>query len=198
MIVCYSVAFFYAIAVHLSRLVLGVHSAADVHAGMLYGCIHLRLWVVYHDEVSSFLNEASTAMIILSGLLLCALHPRVHPQNYTHEESVCIVAFTMGFLLGKQLSDEHNITNSILSPPSALLPHYFLRVIIGFAVVLPSKEIIKKQTAFMRTTQLAKKKNLDEYNFAIGDFVSKLLQYCVGYGMGVTFFAPLVFKLLGI
>jgi len=143
------------------------------------------------------MDEATTAYIILAGLLLCALHPRVHPQNYTHEETTCIVGFTMGFLLGKQLADEHGITNAIQADTeNAMVVHYVLRIIIGFAVVLPSKEVIKKMTAFMRTQQ--GKKQIDTYSFGMGDFVSKITQYVVGYGMGVTFFAPVVFKMLGI
>ena len=47
----YALALAYAILVPASRLVMGVHSAADVHAGMLYGVIHLRLWLSYHSEI---------------------------------------------------------------------------------------------------------------------------------------------------
>jgi len=194
----YFLAFLYATAVPFSRLVLGVHSAADVQAGMLYGVLHLRLWVVFQLEIGEFMDRATPGFIILAGLALCAVHPRVRPQNYTMEESVCIVAYTMGFLLGKLVGDEHGVT--ALAGDDAILPHYVLRVIIGFCVVLPLKAAIKELTKVMRTAQGGEGggKNIDTYNFGFGDFVSRMLQYLLGFGVGTTFFAPFVFKALGI
>jgi hypothetical protein len=148
----YVLAFVYATAVPLSRLVLGVHSAADVHAGMLYGGIHLRLWLSYHEEIGDFMDEASILFIVTGCLLMCAAHPRVKPMNYTFEETVCIIAYTGGFLIGKIWAD-HWGGLSILADEDAGLMVRAARVGLGYAIVLPAKEIMKVLSGWMRTPQ---------------------------------------------
>jgi hypothetical protein len=199
-IACYALAVVYATAVPFSRLVLGVHSAADVHAGMLYGGLHLRLWLSYHNEIGAYMDQASVWFVIAVALLMVAAHPRVKPQNYTFEESVCIIAYTLGFIVGKYLADDHGGLN-ILCATDAPLWMRAARIAVGYAIVLPAKEIVKAATGFMRTPQFKDAngdKMIEKYSFEFGDFVSRMLQYAVGYGVGCTYFAPLAFEALGI
>ncbi|GMI12357.1 hypothetical protein TrVE_jg7520 [Triparma verrucosa] len=191
----YSLAFLYATAVPLSRLVLGVHSAADVHAGMLYGVINLRLWLSYHHEIGTWMDEASISFIVVACLLMMSVHPRVNPKNYTFEETTCIVFYTAGFLVGGNISKSMSLP-TLCDEDTTLLVRV-ARVVVGYAIVLPSKAVLKELTKFMRSPA-PKKKDLDKYNFGFGDFVSKTLQYAIGYGAGCTLFAPFVFKQLGL
>lgn len=150
-VAAYAVALLYTTLVPLSRLILGVHSAADVHAGMLYGAIHLRLWLSYHDDVGAYLDEASTAFIVGLALLMIACHPRVKPLNYTFEESVCIISYTMGYIIGHHWSEHFGLQGAVLSEPDAGFLLKGGRVVAGYAVVLPIKLFIKEITTFMRS-----------------------------------------------
>lgn len=192
----YTIAFLYATLVPFSRLVLGVHSAADVHAGMLYGVINLRLWLSYHHEIGRYMDEASILFVVLGSLAMIACHPRVRPLNYTFEESVCIISYTMGFLIGSYGSKSLGL--STLCDQETGLMMRIVRIIVGYGVVLPAKALVKELTVFMRS-DIGKDKNLNEYKFGLGDCMSRILQYGVGYGVGCTLFAPFVFeKVLGI
>ncbi len=195
----YFAAFLYAVAVPFSRLVLGVHSAADVHAGMLYGCVNLRLWLLYHEMVGEYMNSVSISFIALGTLALLALHPRVKPENYTFEESVCIVGYTMGFILGSYWSQPLDL--KIVVDDDATAGNRCLRIIVGYGIVLPAKEFFKYSTAFMRTKIAYHEdgsKDMEKYRFRFGDFISRLLQYGFGFGVGCTLFAPYVFTLIGV
>jgi len=195
-VAAYMVAFLYATLVPMSRLVLGVHSAADVHAGMLYGVIGLRLWLSYHTEIGKYMDEASLFFIIAGSLAMVACHPRVKPLNYTFEESVCIISYTMGFLIGGYWSKSFGL-NTLCDEETGMMIR-LVRIIVGYAIVLPAKAMIKELTGFMRS-DIGKSKNIDEYKFGFGDCVSRILQYGIGYGVGCTLFAPVVFeKVLGI
>ncbi|GMH57652.1 hypothetical protein TL16_g12258 [Triparma laevis f. inornata] len=190
----YTLAFLYATAVPFSRLVLGVHSAADVHAGMLYGVINLRLWLSYHQEIGTWMDGASGAFIILASLLMMSVHPRVNPKNYTVEETTCIVFYTAGFLVGANISKSLGLPT--LCDEGTGFVVRAARVVVGYAIVLPTKMIIKNLTKFIRSPPC--EKNLEVYQFGLGDFGSKVLQYGIGYGAGCTLFAPFVFKQLGL
>ena len=188
----YLLAALYATAVPLSRLVLGVHSPTDVSAGVLYGLVHLRLWLHHHQSIGEHFDSASVPVMVAGFLLLAALHPRVNPQNYTYEESVCILAYALGFLLGERLAGWHGGL-SVLRDASATGYACAARVGVGYGVVLPAKEVIKAATAFIRTPQFLNdkgEKEIERYCFGFGDFVSRTLQYGVGYGVGCTYFAP--------
>jgi len=200
-----AVAVLYATAVPFSRLVLGVHSAADVHAGMLYGGLHLRLWVSYHAEIAAVMDSVTGAAgiltVVAAACAMAAVHPRVKPQNYTYEESMCIIAYSAGFVVGKILSDEYNVSGYILMEEGKPLYFAAARVVVGYGIVLPCKEVIKVATGWMRSKQFKDEKGekvIEKYDFGVGDFVSRMLQYGVGYGVGCTFLAPVVFKMVGI
>ena len=142
------------------------------------------------------MDGASVAFIVCGSLVMCALHPRVNPKNYTFEESVCIIAYTMGFLIGAHIARTFGLEEYILCTDDTGIALRCIRVVLGYAVVLPAKALVKELTKFMRTT--VTEKNIDTYQFSFGDFVSRLLQYGLGYGVGCTLFAPFLFKFVGI
>jgi membrane-associated phospholipid phosphatase len=195
-VAAYTVAFLYASLVPMSRLVLGVHSAADVHAGMLYGVIGLRLWLSYHTEIGEYMDGAGILFVVVGCLAMIACHPRVKPLNYTFEESVCIISYTMGFLIGGYIGKSLGLDTLCGTDTGVLIR--LVRIIVGYGIVLPAKAIVKELTGFMRS-DIGKDKNIYEYKFGFGDCFSRILQYGVGYGVGCTLFAPFVFeKVLGI
>lgn len=145
------------------------------------------------------MNTASITFVILVPLLMLSIHPRVTPQNYTFEETVCIVSYTMGFLVGIHLSKDISLT--IVCDEDAPLSSRILRVLVGYGIVLPLKQVLKELTGFMRSPEAKHpdgKKDLLLYTFEIGDFVSRLLQYGLGYGVGCSYFAPYAFRALKI
>ena len=145
------------------------------------------------------MNTASIGAVVFFPLLMLSMHPRVSPQNYTFEETVCIVAYTMGFVVGIQLS--RDIGLAVNAEEDATTTSRAMRVLVGYGIVLPLKQVLKMVTGFMRSPggkHPDGKKDVLLYRFGVGDFVSRMLQYGLGYGIGCTYFAPYAFRALKI
>lgn len=102
----------WALSVSVSRVYLGVHSPADVQGGMMLGAVVLRLWLSVHRSLHAWVVGGgfsdhgvpvtldTTLVVTVAAAAAVLAHPVVVPRSTTFLESVAIVGFAHGFVLG--------------------------------------------------------------------------------------------------
>lgn len=197
----------FCILVSSSRIYLGMHSLADIVAGILLGVVLLVVLVPLTDAVDSFLltHPASPGILMTTAVTLMLMYPG-SKYSSAKEDTAIIMGSTFGLMFGSWMCYQMgSIRGPPLEPPYAIIwPSLemwglsLLRTVIGLVTVIATRAVMKPVSSRIMRSLLQSHKGSnskdDEASITIG---SKLMCYAL-MGIDVICFAPALFRLLNI
>lgn len=204
---------FWCVVVCCCRLYLGMHSVADVLAGLGVAAFLLLFTIPIADYGDHFLLTSPLAPILT--LTLSVLSIVYYPGSYKWTPARGETTYIIGGYFGTQLGCWLNYLLGIIHPPAdisnvplqPLLLQFFLglsRVVLGLFCIGCLRALVKpvsfqigclllqtdKQTLLKQEFHLKNKKKL------VVDLFCKFVTFSA-IGFGITFVSPLLFKLVG-
>jgi len=198
----------YCILVSSSRLYLGMHSLADVLAGIILGLVLLTILHPLTDAMDSFIltHPASPVILATAAVTLMHFYPRTKFSS-AREDTAIILGGTLGLLFGSWMCYQlGSIRGPPMEPPYEILWPSFemlgrsiLRTIIGLITVVLTRAVMKPTATVIMKSLVQLVKGNTSY-VKMGDVVtigSKMICYTF-VGFEVICVAPALFHLLNI
>ncbi|CAH1124432.1 unnamed protein product [Ceutorhynchus assimilis] len=210
-----AIAFLWCTVVCMSRLYLGMHSVLDIVAGLLLAITLMALLVPLSDHLDNFLltDPTSPFLLLTSSILMIVYYPNSGKWTPTRGDTTMILSVCVGVLIGAWLNYQTGqMTSSDLSLPYIIMwPSWtmfgclLLRTLIGFALVLLTRQLCKSLSysficALLKEdeTKLKKSENtLQNKHKTIVDLGCKYVT-CGMIGFNLVYLIPLLFRLLKI
>jgi len=197
-----------------SRIYLGMHSVADILAGLLISACFLPLFAPFADGVDNFLLTSKYAPLvtITLSILAVALYPGRHRWTSAWGDTTLIIGAYLGQQLGYWLNYQLGLLVAANVPPPypILWPTWeqygvtLLRLIIGGVVCLGTRAVFKP-ISYLTACHLLKV-DMRELNSQpnstnnkkklIAELFYKFVTY-VAIGFNVCWVAPVAFRVLG-
>jgi len=209
-----AIASFWCLLVCSSRVYLGMHSLADILAGLVLAAIFVPLFAPFADSVDHFLltSKLSPVLTITLAVLAIALYPGRHRWTPAWGDTTTIVGAYLGQQLGYWICFQVGLLREadVPAPYPILWPTWeqygqtILRVVIG-GVVGVAARAISKPISYITACYILqedwielKKQENDVKNKKklIAELFSKLVTY-TAIGLNVCWTAPVAFRVLG-
>lgn len=194
----------------LSRVYMGMHSILDVVAGFLYTIVILVVFCPLVDLIDNFNQTYRYAPLIIIGfhLVLGILSFTLDTWSTSRGDTAEILGSGAGIACGGHAA--HNLgllldpplpTLPLASPPLsvALIGKAVLRVVLGMAVVLMVRDVMKKVTIPLACKLFGVP--CDDVRRARQHMEVELPYRYITYGMvgfSITFLVPYLFSFVGI
>jgi len=198
---------FFCILISSSRLYFGMHSLADIVAGIILGVVMLAVLVPFSDAIDSFLltHSASPGILITTAVTLMLIYPGSKFSS-AREDTAIIVGSSFGLMIGSWMCYQMgSIRGPPMEPPYAIMwPSLnmwglcLLRTIIGLITIVVTRVVMKPVSTTIMKSLLQPNKDIKsngDEGFVI--IAAKLLCYAF-MGIDIIFFAPALFRLLNI
>jgi len=198
---------FFCILISSSRLYFGMHSLADIVAGIILGVVMLAVLVPFSDAIDSFLltHSASPGILITTAVTLMLIYPGSKFSS-AREDTAIIVGSSFGLMIGSWMCYQMgSIRGPPMEPPYAIMwPSLnmwglcLLRTIIGLITIVVTRVVMKPVSTTIMKSLLQPNKDIKsngDEGFVI--IAAKLLCYAF-IGIDIIFFAPALFRLLNI
>ncbi|XP_066906115.1 sphingosine-1-phosphate phosphatase 2 [Halyomorpha halys] len=139
--------------VSISRLYLGMHTVADVMAGIILALVLLVPLVPLVDQMDMFLLTSRWSPVILLTLSICVImfHPKDKIWTPTRGDTAMIVSVCVGihigawtnFQLGQMSVSPSSPPYTVIWPTYETLGLVFLRCALGFSCIVATRAMCK-------------------------------------------------------
>jgi len=209
-----AIASFWCVLVCSSRLYLGMHSLADIVAGLIFAILLLFivLPIVHYGDYFLLSSPLAPSVTVTLSVLAIWFYPGSDKWTPARGESTVVLGSYLGTQLGNWLNFQVGIIQGVPVPPPypILWPTFhqygqtLLRVVIGGVIGVATRAVFKP-VSYLTACYLLETDThtLKHQEFHVrnrkklaADLFYKFLTY-TAIGFNVCFVAPVVFRVLG-